>query len=104
MGVMNTARMLLESLVKSAHVEYRHPWAAASDLIWDHGVRDINGWSITVPLPDGSRKFKFDGGMTEEHFEYFAPHMDNWHKTLLAEKVLEIRFRCANYQEWDTAW
>ena len=98
------AKELLQSLVASAKVQYRHKWQDIADAIWGCGIVNISARSVTVALEDGSRTYEIDGGWTKELYEFVAPPMEPWETAMMAKAVLQNQLRKAGCQEWDTAW
>src|SRR5690348_1813048 len=83
----------------------QHPWQQWADLILNSaGVESATARGFTVRLADGSREVEFDGGLTEEHFSYFARLLDDWEQTLLARAVLDNLMCLNSWPDWDTAW
>ena len=52
------------------------------------GILTITEKGFVVVLADGSREVEFDGGLTEEHFLYFSPMLDDWDKAMFAKAVV----------------
>jgi hypothetical protein len=83
----------------------RHPWHEYADLIRaSFGVESANQKGLVVRLADGTRRIEFEGGLTEDHYTYFAPFLDEWDKVLLAKAVLRNRLHPIQEVDWDIAW
>ena len=97
------AQNLLKSLVASAKVKPRHKWQDIADAIWDYGILEINAWSVTVPVPEGSLTFDVEGGWPEELYEFVAPKSPPCDKAEMAKAVLRNILHRWGCQEFDTA-
>lgn len=102
---MSKAKLLLAQLVTSRPMRPQHPWHEYAELIRDcEGIVGASGDSIKVQLIDGCRDIEFAGGLSEEHYQYFAPLLDDWGKTLLARAVCRNMVRCQSFAEEQAAW
>src|ERR1019366_4408379 len=84
---------LLEQLRKRIPVlKPPHPWQKMADLIRKYdGIIDVTESGFSILQDDGSRLFEPPGGITEEHYRFFAPYLvgNDLEKAWLAEVVLE---------------
>jgi len=70
------------------------------------GITDVSESEFTVLLHDGSRVFEAKGGLTEEHYKFFAPYLlttdTQLGKAMLAEAVLKNMVRREGCPEPET--
>jgi len=97
-------KTLLARLFSKLKITPEHPWKEYADLIRDHGIVGASSTGFTVQLPDGGREIEFDGGLSGEHFSYFAPLLDAWDKTILAQGVLRNKVGRQSFFDWEMIW
>src|SRR3979409_1378315 len=92
----------LNDLLKTKRMTYPHPLEQWANLIRDNaGIIEANSQGFTVRLPEGSQQVEFDGGLTQEHYHYFCPLLDDEEKIMLAQAVLQNLIRPSSFLDWD---
>jgi hypothetical protein len=95
--------LTLERLAKTLKVTSEHPWKRYADLVCEcGGLADATPTGFSVQLADGNRDIEFVGGLTNEHYCYFAPLLNDLDKTDLARAVLRNERRYS-FLDWETA-
>jgi hypothetical protein len=110
---VGTPQECLANLRRRLRLEPQHPWERYADLIREAGgLYDCSPRGFTVHLGDEIREILPVGGLTEEHYHYLAPVLeDDWHRALLAKGVLQRMLAQSAgeggdvyYVSWDIAW
>jgi hypothetical protein len=82
-----------------------HPWQKYADLVSEGGIMSATPSGFTVGLGDGERIVRFDGGLTERHYAYFAPLLTPLDQCELAHGVVEnLLGPDVTWGQLDAAW
>jgi hypothetical protein len=81
---------------------YPVPWEKYLDMLRESegDILSATAYSFTIPVANEEFKVNFPGGMTKEHWAYFAPHLNEWGRTLLAEGILRNLLQPKSHGEW----
>src|SRR5687768_7888394 len=82
-----------------------HPWQEYADLIDPElGLESVSSDGFSVRLMDGTRTVEFGEWLAKEHYDYFAPMLDDLDKTAVAKAVVENLLSPGLFPEFSAGW